>query len=211
MKNGLIIIDMLDGWALDNKRIGELMASKYGEMLREAYRELDVSVLYRSHVHGKGHIERTMLLGALIAKALELSEHESRMLLLCCSYHDIGRTNDYRDDNHGQAAARKFKDKNMLPKFNAYSADDFEIMRAAVALHSRSDKELTGVAEEYGIKDDSFVLFERIAKCLKDADNLDRVRIHDLDPKRLRHAESAAMVNDAQWILDSYNAAKHLR
>ena len=66
MKNELIINGRLDSWAKENARIEKLIGSEYGELLRQAYRTLDVPVLYQSRIHGNGHIERTMLLGAMI-------------------------------------------------------------------------------------------------------------------------------------------------
>ena len=211
MKSALIINEKLDQWAGENARIGELMKSEYSRLLREAYKSLDVSMLYQSRVHGNGHIERTMLLGAMIAQALKLSVHESRMLLLCCSYHDIGRHNDLYDISHGNIAAKKLMSSDMKPKFRGYSAEDFKIMQAAITLHSIRDTEIDNVAQRYGIDANSMARYYRIAKCLKDSDNLDRVRIGDLDTKHLRHQESIDMVSDAQWIFDEYNAAKHTR
>ena len=208
MKRELVINGRLDAWATENARIEALMKSEYGGLLKRAYDTLDTSVLYQSHVHGSGHIERTMLLGALIARALELSMHESRMLLLCCSYHDIGRSNDWYDTEHGNVAAKKLLLPNMKRKFSGYSVEDFKIMQAAITLHSKRDTEIDNVAKLYGLPHGSMERYCRIARCLKDSDNLDRVRLGDLDTKHLRHQESIDMVPDAQWILDMYNAAK---
>lgn len=204
----LIVYENLDTWANENARIGRLMKSEYGALLRQAYKMLDTSVLYQSRIHGSGHIERTMLLGAMIAQALELSAHECRMLLLCCSYHDIGRSNDFRDNEHGNVAAKKLMSPNMKQKFRGYSAEDFKIMQAAITLHSTSDKEIDNVARRYGLGEHNVERYYRIAKCLKDSDNLDRVRLHDLDTKHLRHRESIDMVSDAQWIFDIYKGAQ---
>ncbi len=208
MRNELIVINKLDAWAKENARIERLIKSEYGALLLGAYKTLDTSVLYQSCIHGSGHIERTMLLGAFISQALELSAHECRMLLLCCSYHDIGRSNDFRDTEHGNVAAKKLMSPTMKPKFRGYSAEDFKIMQAAITLHSMSDKEIDNVAHRYGLEVRSMDRYYRIAKCLKDSDNLDRVRLHDLDTKHLRHAESIAMVSDAQWIYDAYRREK---
>ena len=208
MRNELIIKENIDAWTNENARIGKLMKSEYGELLRQAYNALDTSVLYQSRVHGCGHIERTMLLGAMISQAQELSAHECRMLLLCCSYHDIGRSNDFRDDEHGNVAAKKLMSSAMKPKFRGYSAEDFKIMQAAITLHSIRDKEIDNVAHRYGLEARSMERYYRIAKCLKDSDNLDRVRIHDLDTRHLRHPESIDMADDAQWIYDAYRRAR---
>ena len=208
MRNELIVMGKLDAWAKENARIEKLMKSENGELLLRAYYALDTSVLYQSRIHGCGHIERTMLLGAFISQALELSAHECRMLLLCCSYHDIGRSNDFRDNEHGNVAAKKLMASNMKRKFSGYSAEDFKIMQAAITLHSMSDKEIDNVAHRYGLEPRSMDRYYRVAKCLKDSDNLDRVRLHDLDTKHLRHVESIGMVSDAQWIYDAYRRAK---
>ena len=208
MRNELIVMGKLDAWAKENARIEKLMKSEYGEHLIKAYNALDTSVLYQSRIHGSGHIERTILLGAMISQTLELSAHECRMLLLCCSYHDIGRSNDFRDTEHGNVAAKKLMASNMKRKFSGYSAEDFRIMQAAITLHSMSDKEIDNVAHRCGLEVRSMDRYYRIAKCLKDSDNLDRVRLHDLDTKHLRHAESIDMVSDAQWIYDAYRRAK---
>ena len=208
MKSELIIKDRLDAWAKENARIEKLMRSEYGALLKRAYETLDTSVLYQSRVHGSGHIERTMLLGAMIAQAQALSVHESRMLLLCCSSHDIGRSNDWYDTEHGKIAAMKLFTPEMKRKFRGYSAEDLTIMQAAITLHSRRDTEIDNVAREYALPAGSIDRYYRIAKCLKDADNLDRVRLGDLDTKHLRHRESIETVPDAQWILDHYRAAK---
>lgn len=208
MKNGLIICARLNAWAEENARIAGLMKTEYGMLLRDAYNALDISVLYQSRIHGNGHIERTMLLGAMIAQALGLSAYESKMLLMCCSYHDIGRTNDFRDDAHGNVAAKKLLSPDMKRKFRGYSSEDFKIMQAAITLHSISDQRIDEVARRYMLEPNSLPRYYRIAKCLKDADNLDRVRLGDLDAKHLRHRESVDMVSDAQWIFDSYKKAK---
>lgn len=207
-KSGLIIKERLDAWAKENARIGRLMDSEYGSLLRWAYDSLDTSVLYQSRVHGTGHIERTMLLGAMIAQALNMSMHESRMLLLCCSYHDIGRSNDWYDTQHGNVAAKKLLLPDMKRKFRGYSKEDFEIVQAAITLHSMRDSEIDNVAKRYELPEASMERYYRVAKCLKDSDNLDRVRLGDLDTKHLRHLESIEMVPDAQWIFDNYKSRK---
>lgn len=208
MKNELIVYGRLDAWAKENERIDSLLKSEYGALLRKAFEALDTSVLYKSRIHGAGHVERTILLGAMISQALGLSMHECRMLLLCCSYHDIGRHNDFYDTSHGNIAAKRLMAPDMKRKFTGFSSEDFHIMQAAITLHSLKDTEIDNVAARYAIPPSCMDRFYRIAKCLKDSDNLDRVRIGDLDTKHLRHPESIAMVSDAQWIFDKYKTAQ---
>jgi len=208
MKTELVIINKLELWARENPRIDSLLKSEYGTLLIWAYETLDTSALYRSRVHGAGHIERVMLLGAMIAQALSLSMHESRMLLLCCSYHDIGRSNDWYDEEHGNVSAKKLMAPQLKRRFSGYSTEDFTIIQAAITAHSKRDKDMESVAQSYGITAGCMDRFLRIARCLKDADNLDRVRIKDLDTKHLRHSESVGMVSDAKWIFEQYRKAE---
>ena len=200
----LIIPRRIDAWAEKNERINALIRSEYGVLLKAAYSELDTGALYMSHIHGIGHIERTMLLGAMIAQAQGLCAHETQMLLLCCSYHDVGRHNDRLDDEHGAASASLIEKRRLRGKFAAFGCDDFTVMRSAIASHSLPDRRMAETAARYGVADAQRDRFFRIARALKDADNLDRVRLGDLDVSHLRHPESIVMASDAQWIFDEY-------
>ena len=70
-----------------------------------AFSTLKRNELYKSWLHGQGHIERVIMLGALIAMGEGFSMDDTRLALFCCSYHDIGRSNDRRDDDHGTVSA----------------------------------------------------------------------------------------------------------
>lgn len=208
MENKLRIPAHLEAMAAGNERIGKLVGTVYGRLLTQAYAELDTEMLYRSPIHGIGHIERTMLLGALIAQAQALPENETRMLLLCCSYHDVGRCDDFKDDGHGANSAHKIRNTPLREKFAAFDSTDFTVMQAAVTTHSVSDRYMERTAEWYFVGAEKRELYFRLARCLKDADNLDRVRLGDLQTSHLRHPESVAMAQDAQWFYDEYNKWK---
>ena len=77
---------------------------------------------------------------------------------------------------------------------------DLPILYAAVAAHSVSDKRRGEMGERYGVAPTDFARYGEIAACLKDADNLDRVRLHDLDPSHLRHEESLALIPLAEAL-----------
>ena len=207
MNGKLIIPAHLEGWAAEDSRIRELLDSEYAELLKGTYGALLVDELFTSKVHGLGHIERVILLGAIIAKAQRLSLHETKMLLLCCSYHDTGRKSDWLDTGHGEVSAQKITRSPLKEQFAGFDSEDFAVMRAAIAAHSASDTKMSGMATEYGVDEAHSERFFRIARCLKDADNLDRVRIHDLDVRHLRHEESVALESFAQELLEKYEAA----
>lgn len=198
MNEQLIIPRRIREWSARQPDLAELLGSEYGEALMEAYRTLDCSRLYRSVTHGVGHIERTMLFGALIAKNQGLGPEDTRDVLLCCSYHDIGRIDDRYDLDHGRRSAEKIREDDSLR--NLFSRAE-EAM-AAIHSHAVPDGETAGVPQLYGVRD--LEKYELLTACLKDADNIDRVRIYDLDESFLRFSGTRALVPLAWWVLEEY-------
>lgn len=197
MNNELIIPKRINKWAEANPRIKELTESAYGTLLKEAYEMLDTSVLYKSLGHGIAHIERTMLFGALIAQNFSLNAENTRELLLCCSYHDIGRLDDSYDVDHGMRSAQMISECYINGLFNHSNAS-----KCAIAAHSIPDTEMRECSSLFGNTELEY--FNSIAPLLKDADNLDRVRICDLDTRHLRSESSKEMAELAEWILLEY-------
>ncbi len=198
MDPSLIIPRRIEKWAEEKPEIAALMASEYGEALLKAYEELDLSLLYQSVTHGIGHIERTMFFGAMIAMNEKLSAVDTRDILLCCSYHDIGRTDDRYDLEHGRKSAEKIREGETLRSLFA----EPEAAMSAIHAHSVPDGEANDAPIIYNVKKlDKSALY---TACLKDADNIDRVRIYDLDESFLRFPKTKEMVPLAWWLLDAY-------
>ena len=152
--------------------------------------------LYQSHIHGIGHIERVLFFGGLIAMGNECNEADTRLLLTACSYHDIGRWDDSLDDDHGRRSSEK------LPEVICLPPDDMAIVQAAIYAHSVNDVHMEEIIRNYGIYDKQRAL--QIARMLKDADALDRVRVLDLDPSFLRFPCSCKYVDFAYELYRSY-------
>lgn len=134
--------------------------------------------LYHSHIHGLAHIERVLLFGAILAMETGCNEADTRLLLTACSYHDIGRMDDSVDDDHGRRSSE------MLPSFLPLSGESMAIVQASIYAHSVSDARMDDVLSQFFIPDRNRGL--QIAKLLKDADALDRIRVALLDPNYLR-------------------------
>lgn len=196
---------LIKGWAKQNARLRALCASSYFDLLLEAFDALDTSYLYHSWTHGQGHIERTMLLGALIAHGEGLDRELTRLLLLCCSYHDVGRVNDWVDNRHGQRSAERILDSALQQKFASIDEADFPLCLAAISAHSVSDSRREQTGRAFGIDEAQMPRYMLLSACLKDADNLDRVRIHDLDPSHLRCPTARALPSTARWIFESFS------
>lgn len=152
--------------------------------------------LYQSHIHGVNHIERVLLFGGLIAMQNECCEEDTRLLLTACSYHDIGRIDDSLDDDHGRRSSEK------LPSVVSLPAEDMAIVQAAIYAHSIDDSKMENVMTSLSITDRQRAL--NIAKMLKDADALDRVRVYDLDPNYLRFPCSCQYVDFAYDLYTYY-------
>lgn len=151
--------------------------------------------LYQSHIHGINHIERVLLFGGFIAMQNGCSEEDTRLLLTACSYHDIGRIDDSLDDDHGKRSSEK------LPSVISLPAEDMAIVQAAIFAHSIDDSRMEDVISSFAITDKQRAL--NIARMLKDADALDRVRVYDLDPNYLRFPCSC------QYVDFAYNLYKY--
>lgn len=197
MDERLLIPAKLSAWGALRPELASLINSKYGQCLTEAYENLNVDILYRSLTHGQGHIERTILFGALIAKGEELSIEDTKLLLLCCSYHDIGRSDDSYDLQHGICSAEKLEECGIAGMF-----DDITLAKAAISTHAVPDERMEEFRIKHDVKDKE--RYYRIARCLKDADGLDRVRICDLDTNHLRHRSSKKLENLAEWVFSKY-------
>ncbi len=210
--NNTMIAGMLWGKQLNaDYKIQAMLCSPYAIPLLCAYKSLETDVIYKSRIHGQGHIERVMLLGAMIARAEKLTRHETELLLFACSYHDIGRVDDRKDDLHGRRSSAMIVEKGLWERFGEGNADELCAVQAAVCTHSVNDSMLDEIAAEYGVKDELMPLCRKLCFCLKDADNLDRVRLHDLDPKHLRHESSLNLVKTAEYIFSEYIKNKDIQ
>lgn len=169
----------------------------YPELV-ETFHGLKRDELFRSPVHGEGHIERVILLGALCAMERGLSDDDVRLLLVACCYHDTGRLSDWLDDAHGRRSAFK------LERITGLSGEDLKTAMAAVEAHSRRDSDMQTILDGYCLEDPE--RGRELACLLKDADGLDRVRLSDLDTSYLRTPEAAGLADFARWLFDAYTA-----
>ena len=203
MQNKSLALELLktEYWGSYEPLVDGLLRSPYGSLLREAMDALNWDALYLSHVHGFGHIERTMIHGAMCAQAENLPEAETKLLLTMCSYHDTGRLNDFLDAAHGARSARK------LEALTGLCGEDLKEAMAGIEAHSVNDRLMEEILEKYAPENRDRARL--LAEMLKDADGLDRVRINDLNVKFLRRSASAGRGGFAQALFDRYVAAEN--
>ena len=188
-----------EGWQEYQPLINSLRGWEHWELFLEMLSALDLNALYKSPLHGIGHIERTMLFGALEAMEQGLDKRDTELLLLCCSYHDVGRINDHWDTSHGQRSAQK------LACLTGKSGQELKALMCAVEAHSMPDVFTEDVVAAYAPEDPQYAL--RLSALLKDADGLDRVRINDLDPDFLRFETNKKHTSFAHFLFDRYERA----
>lgn len=165
-------------------------------MLLQTLEQLDHSVLFVSKMHGLGHIERTILQGGFCAMEEGLDRSDTALLLLACSYHDVGRQDDWVDDLHGWRSAQR------IGAITGRTGEDLKLLQGAVDAHSRKEAVLRETVAGYHPADLNRAV--RLAQLLKDADGLDRVRLGDLDPSYLRRETSRSRAGLALEVYQRY-------
>lgn len=147
--------------------------------------------LHKSRLHGQAHIGRVVIHALRLVGATG-SADQARPLWAAAYLHDLARTHDGREPGHGAAAWRRLEAlpdvRDLFARAGVCDAD-LPAIESAVTLHSRAE------ASEGSP-------FERLTNLLKDADGLDRVRLHDLNPDYLRNPEARTMVDFATRLYD---------
>jgi len=192
----LISLLETDVWGAHTSLLAEFRKWRHYGLFFRALTTLNVGALYQSRLHGQGHIERTLLLAALLAWRENLSAEDTDSLLLAAAYHDVGRVDDSYDTEHGTRSAERLGD------LTGRTGQELLLLQGAVAAHSRPDHLLEETVAGYGYV--NFPHAVELAQLLKDADGLDRVRIRDLNPNFLRHESARFFPPFAEYLFDLY-------
>lgn len=187
-------------WQEDEAQIRALRNWRHYPVLVQAYETMDEGALFQSWVHGPGHIHRVLLLAGLIGWQEGLGEDDLRQLFWAASYHDVGRTFDGFDIYHGARSALR------LEALTGCQGETLVELKATVTAHSRPDRDMESVVASFQPKDYDHAL--ELTRLLKDADNLDRVRLGDLNPKFLRHQSARDLTGFAQRLFRRYQEKK---
>ncbi len=180
-------------WESDAALIQDFKTWPLYPLLLETYESLQEDALYKSRVHGSGHIHRVLLFAALIAWQEALPEALVRQLFRAASYHDVGRTFDGYDLDHGARSAQR------LAALTGQSGDALAELQAAVTAHALPDARLEETVWSFHPAD--FDRAVELTRLLKDADNLDRVRLGDLKVEFLRHESAQKLADFALRLL----------
>jgi hypothetical protein len=132
-------------------------------------------------IHGLAHAARVLVWAEQVGQALSSAGQPVDMTVVrwAAAVHDVGRLDDGRDPLHGQRSAEWVRERRELL---VPALTDGQLLQLAYVC-------------TWHVPPDHFAPhFSPELTCLKDADGLDRVRIHDLDPDKLRtrHARDLA-------------------
>lgn len=152
------------------------------------------------NVHNSNHSKRVLFLVLVASNLSHLTEKEKLILAYAAVYHDIGRRNDLKDDRHGYYSFKRLcemKEFEVLVK-HQLTDEEIRILEFIIKNHCIKDTIAYENLEHYPINNKALAI--KLFKYLKDADNLDRVRIGDLDEKYLRLDTSKKLVEFAKWL-----------
>jgi hypothetical protein len=166
-------------------------------------------------IHGVAHTRRVLIHAAALAEPTGLEPFEFEALVHATAWHDIGRTNDDRDPEHGRASVARIADLNLTCDL---APEVLEPMLFAIEWHAVDDRLATeaasasnGGAAGRGAASPATPAPApdgdprlRVLWVLKDADGLDRVRIHDLDVTRLRSDAARAREAEARRMWETW-------
>ena len=140
-------------------------------------------------IHGITHVTRVLIWAAVLAgrfgraPALRVPE-----LYWAAATHDVERIDDGRDPGHGERAAAWVSTR--LTTMRPLASDaDLGFVAELDRWHEVTDREIGQWSLE-------LLLF-------KDADGLDRVRIHDLNPAFLRTQLAPQLVGQARRLMEA--------
>lgn len=133
-----------------------------------------------SDLHGRGHTARVMVWASVLTRGTEWFEP----VVWAAACHDLRREDDGMDPQHGFRAGAWVRKE--LPDKLRQPPAALDLIARACDWHVCPDRQAGW---------DHPVLWY-----LKDADGLDRVRLGDLNPSYLRHAETRAWVEQAQRL-----------
>lgn len=147
-------------------------------------------------IHGLFHAKRVLFLVIVLSDLNNLSSKDDiNILVNAALYHDIGRTDNGVCYEHGAKSIKKIEDLKLIQ----LSLEDEKILKYIIKNHCINDSVCIRNVEDYKIENRDRAI--KLLKIFKDCDNLDRVRLGDLDTNYLRNKYSLKLVKVAQQLL----------
>lgn len=192
----------------------------------ETIKEITASKLYEKdlpelgYLHRISHIQKVIIFSQLIAQNEGLDEEDTKILLACAAFHDIGRVKDRGDNGiHGAVGARLVKEylKNNINNKYKINENEVGIMQVAINYHVIKDgikgnidnEMIMQLCDKYDVEYKDLNKTITISKILKDADALDRFRFCkdnplDIESLRTNTAKNGKIIEIAKKINQEY-------
>lgn len=179
--------------------INKISNSIYIEEYIILMNKLDSSKLYKSDIHGINHNIRVSLIALIICVFEDISLDDFKIIIEGTKYHDIGRTNDYENKEHGLIASKKLDFLN-----EKYSNEELNYIKTIIQCHSLNDESFEEIAKENNIKD--IEKCRRMFNILKDSDGLDRARLEYpyIKIELLRTTTAKRLIPFAYELVENY-------
>lgn len=146
--------------------------------------------------HGISHTKRAMLETAILVNKLGLTNQDSKILLAAAKYHDIGVQNDESDKEHGRRSVEKLNHE-----LDNFSEADKEIIKFIIIEHALDKKENEEDINKLPTAKQK--KFKELLSYFRDIDELEKVRLYDMNPNNLENEVSKHLINIAymNWNL----------
>jgi hypothetical protein len=141
-------------------------------------------------IHGLSHVARVWVWAEVMAGWLRRGGEpvDVEVVRWAAALHDVGRLDDGKDREHGERSAHWVTDhSHLLP----------------ASLDPRQIQSIQYCCRWHVPHDSQVPLMTYELLCLKEADALDRVRIHDLDVCKLRTGFARSLAGPAQQLYDA--------
>jgi len=155
-----------------------------------------------SDLHGLTHSTRVLCHAITnfyhYKEEYKLNGEDLAILIASAMLHDIGRVHDEEDYLHGAASVVKMKERGLDTALSLHG-EALDITSFIMATHNIPDKLAYKELKQSGIRNKkrARILYDLLC----DADNLDRVRLGDLNIAYLRHTKTKLSVEYAHVLL----------
>lgn len=147
-------------------------------------------------IHGLTHTRHVLFMALLLGWLTNSDLKDLKVLAETALYHDIGRSNDNFDPEHGKKSYAKAEELNLFE----VTGQEKSLVRFLIETHCINDRQGIRLLDRRPDLDRDRAL--HLFKVFKDADGLDRLRIMDLDARQLRLPESLKLLLMARQLLD---------
>lgn len=190
---------------LESKQLFDyIKESKDYNIFEEYVNNEEHKALYEHYFHGIRHVDNVSIFSYYIAEKEAYTQKEIYLIMEAARYHDIGRTNDWEEGNHGYAGAKKYEEY----RKEKMELQNIKIIKFLISSHDLPNtNEIKPLASQMfkDLNENSIEKLYNMANIIRDADALDRTRFNIseydyLNPRYLKHDFAKEIIEVAQIL-----------